>query len=378
MTLRKLERSLNLPSPAVRLTIGVVALLGMCSWLGGCESLRGIPDGLTNSDYKTFRYNDLSKNLNVAQALAHKWRHDRDEAYDWKFWSNISFIPLAAGAGGAALFNGSPDLISGIGLAAGTLVGTNAMIGAGHIGSVYQRGIMGLECVYARLSPYAYGSTSRNVSGLTKTTFVGKRLAEQELGADAKKLEKLITSGGRALKAAQNVPLTTSAAKAEETAYPNVVSTLANNESVLAQAISSAKVAASAADSEIFLFDTIADYARDRIMDVNYFVAMSIKPNAVNFSSLSETLAAPATPSAPPAVEGSTMSAPTPPPGSGTPDGAIVVVRPVSNRIRNAVSQTQSAAKYIIATARNVVSETKLFGLSAQENKIASCIRNLQ
>lgn len=378
MTLRKLERSLNLHSSAIRLTIGVVALLGMCSWLGGCESLRGIPDGLTNSDYQTFRYNDLSKNLNVAQALAHKWRHDRDEAYDWKFWSNISFIPLAAGAGGAALFKGSHDLISGIGLAAGTLVGTNAMIGAGHIGSVYQRGIMGLECVYARLSPYSYGSISRSVSGKRAIIIVGKRLAERDLGTDAKNLEKLITSGGRALTAAQNVSLTTSAAKAEETAYPNVVSTLANNESVLAQAISSAKVAASAADSEIFLFDTIADYARDRIMDVDNFVAMSIKPNAVNFSSLSETLAAPATPSAPPAVEGSTMSAPTHPESPFTTSGETKSPHSVPNQIRSAVTQTQSEAKKIIAATRKVVGETKLFGLSAQENKITSCIRNLQ
>jgi hypothetical protein len=57
--------------------------------------------------------------------------------------------------GRPALYKGSRDLVTGIGLTAGTLIGTNTFIGAADTGAVFQSGIIGMNCIYSRPSPYA-------------------------------------------------------------------------------------------------------------------------------------------------------------------------------------------------------------------------------
>src|SRR6185312_13366399 len=114
-------------------TMLLVLLIASC--LLGCVPLRGSPDDITKDEIAALSATNLTANLSTAQTVAERWRGDRNKAYDYSFWSNATLIPLAAGGAGAALFKGSHDLVTGIGLAAGTLIGTNSFIGASPVGS---------------------------------------------------------------------------------------------------------------------------------------------------------------------------------------------------------------------------------------------------
>lgn len=334
-----------------RITARLVFGVCLCCWLAGCASLRGVPDDLSDTEYRAFSDTDLSANLHVAQQLAQSWRGDRNDAYDWVFWSNISLIPLAAGGAGAALYHGSHDLITGIGLTAGTLIGTNNMIGAAAIGADYQGGIVGLSCIYSRLSPYVG---------------TDKAKAARDLGKAADDLDQLIVTGNQALGQSTGLSLTSAAAQAERLADPSIVSTLANNESVLTQAIANAKIAVASARTETQLDATVATYARDRIIDVDNIVAMKIKPNTVNFAALSSSLATPAAAQQPPAIAGATQQ-PKPPVhklGGATP-------------IADMAKATKRAADDLITATQNLSASTSAFGLSTQESNVALCIKNL-
>ena len=347
------------PSKLRGLATSVIA----CCCVAGCASLRGNPDDLTAAQYQSFSATDLSKNLTVAQDLAQRWKGDRNDTYDWVFWSNASLIPLAAGGAGAALYKGSRDLVTGIGLTAGTLIGTNTFIGAADIGAVYQSGIIGLNCVYSKLNPYAD---------------TDKANAAAKLAASATSLESLIAAGNQALQASTGLDMTSAAATAERTANPTVVTTLSNNEKVLSQTLANAQTAVTNAQSEVHLFATLPAYARDRIIDVDNLVGMRIKPKTVNYATLSASLSTPAAPAKPAPVSGTTQS-PAPPgapaPGARLPPG--VAPPPPPTPIADAAKATKNASDNLVKPTQDLATATSTFDLSTQENNVASCIKSL-
>lgn len=338
-----------------RITL-VGTALTILSSLGGCASLRGQPDGLTKTDFEAFKATTLAKNLEVAQTLAERWRGDRKEAYDWVFWSNASLIPLAAGGAGAALFKGGKDLITGIGLAAGTVIGTNSFIGAADLGAAYQGGIIGLSCVYSKLSPY---------------TDPAKIAAGGALITDANALTTLIATANQKLVASTNLDLTSKEATAERIANPSIIAVLSNNEKVLTQTITNAQAAVTGALSEGHLFATLPTYARDRIIDVDNIVGMRIKPKTVNFAALSASLSTPA-PAPTPQTPVSGVAQPPPAPGAHA-----AVATPPPTPIAQAAKDTQDQVNILTKTTLALVKSTSDFDLSTQENNVATCLKNL-
>jgi hypothetical protein len=331
-------------------------MLALACFLTGCAALRGQPDGLTKENFQAFSGTDLAKNLEVAQSLADIWRKDRKYTYDWVFWSNASLVPLAAGGAGAALFKGSKDLITGIGLAAGTVFGTNTFIGAADLGAAYQSGLNGLNCIYVRLSPY---------------TDANKKSAAAKLLTDSNDLNNEIGTAARSLAASQALPLGDPLEVAERTANPTIMSTLSSNEKTLTQAIASAQAAVSAAISEEHLFDTVATFARDRIMDVDNIISMRIKPKTVNFSILSNTLSTPAPIPPPPGAGVAPVVA-----ASG---GITILNAPLSDKtpIAKAADDALRDANSLMTRTQHLVTDTAVFDLSTQENNVATCLKNL-
>ncbi len=328
--------------------------------LSGCAELRGIPQGLSATQIESLGSASLDTNLATARTLESTWEGDRNSAYNYVFWSNAALIPLAVGGAVGAAYKGSKDLIAGIGIGAGTVIGTNAFVGAGAIGAAYQSGIDGLSCITANLAPY----TSRGT----------KPADAQHLYTDVTALEMLIGTASTTLGQSTGLDLTTPAATAERLANSNIVAVLANNEKALAQAVADSQATALAAHAELHLYATLDSYSRDRILDVNRIVGAKIKPATVNYASFAASLSP--TPAAAPKAQNPVTptiaavghaAAPRAPPVAGVPPTPIA----------DAANDSKRAADDLAAPTKRIVIETADFDLTAQEANIAACLKSL-
>ena len=343
-------------------TLALLVLLGV--GMSGCATLQGIPEQLSADDVSKFSDTDLKANIAIARELALKWQTDRNTSYKWAFWSNASLIPLAVGGAGAALYKGSTDLVIGFGLAAGAVAGTNAFIGAADIGAAYQAGINGLNCVATHLGPYVASSA--------------KSSEAQLLHNAATALQKEVDDANKALLDSMSLDLTKPPASEELKTNPTVVNVLAVNEKVLTQAIIDANAAINSALTEFGVYNEVAKYARDRIFDIDNLIGNRIKPKTVSYASLSASLnsTAPATPPKLTPSGGTAKSPQSPAPPvhkAGAPAVAVAPPTPIAD----AAKATKSAADNLATPTKNLGTATSNFGLSAQENDVATCIKNL-
>lgn len=331
----------------------ICTFLSLITLLSGCAELRGIPQGLSADQTRSLGTGSLDNNLTVATELGSTWEGKRNSAYNYVFWSNAALIPLAVGGAVGAAFKGSKDLLTGIGIGAGAVIGTNTFVGAGAIGAAYQSGINGLSCISAGLAPYtASGSKSADA---------------QRLGVDVLALEAQIATASTTLGQSMGLDLTSPQAMAERLANPSIVSTLANNEKALAQAISDSQAAAVGGHAELHLYATLGTYSRDRILDVNRIVEAKIKPSTVNYASLAASLL-PA-PIAPKTQTPTTSTIAPAPPVHGAPAPATPIA--------DAANATKRAADNLAGPTKKVTTETTDFDLTAQESSISSCIKSL-
>jgi hypothetical protein len=347
----------------VRAMVSLVALSSML--LSGCV-LQGVPDGLDADQAKTIETGTLDQDLTVARQMRAHWAECRNTAQKYGFWSNASLIPLAAGGAAAAIYKGSKDLITGIGLAAGTVIGTNSFIGASSIANGYQSGMNGMVCVSEDLGAYgAAGSKQSDAVTLDHNTTT---------------LETQIVQASAVLAASTGLDMSSAAATAERVANPSVVTALATNEKALTQAISDAQTATVSARTELHLLSTVASFARDRIIDVDNIVAGKIKPGTVNYSALSGSILSTASGGNQPKAAASTgtVNAPAPPAHAAHAVGAAAAAAAVpTTPIADAANNSKQAADNLVSTTKNLQSETSDFDLSTQEANVTTCLKNL-
>jgi hypothetical protein len=332
--------------------------------LSGCV-LQGVPDGLNADQATRIETGTLDQDLTVAREMRAHWADCRNTAQKYGFWSNASLIPLAAGGAAAAVYKGSKDLITGIGLAAGTVIGTNSFIGASSIASAYQSGMNGMVCVSEDLGAYgAAGSKQSDAVTLDHNTTT---------------LETQIVQASAVLSASTGLDMSSAAATAERLANPSVVTALATNEKALTQAISDAQTAAASARTELHLLSTVASFARDRIIDVDNIVAGQIKPGTVNYSALSGSILSTASGGNQPkaAASAATVNAPAPPAHAAHAVGAAAAAAAVTTPIADAANNSKQAADNLVSATKNLQNETSDFDLSTQEANVTTCLKNL-
>ena len=346
----------------MRILIPTLTLIS--ALLAGCV-LQGIPRGLTSDQLKTMETGTLDQNLAIARAARANWEDCRNTAQGYSFWSNAALIPLAAGAGAAAVYKGSKDLLAGIGLAAGTIVGTSSFIGASSIAGAYQSGMTGMLCISEDLGAYGAAGTK----GADAAT----------LDQNATSLETQTQQASTVLSASTGLDMFSPAATAERAANPGVVTALATNEKALTQAISDAQTAATAARVELQLFHSVPSFARDRIIDVDTIIAGKIKPGTVNYSTLSASIlsAASGTGQPKPSSSTSTVKAPSPAAPSAHAPGRAPAVAVPSTPIADATNNSKTAADALAVATKKLQTETSNFGLSAQETNVTTCLKNL-
>lgn len=328
----------------------------------GCV-LQGVPRGLTREESKKIETGNLDENLSIARDVTYRWQNSRDAAERYTFWSNAALIPLAAGGAAAAVYKGSKDLLAGIGLAAGTLVGTNSFIGASSIASAYQAGMNGMTCVTKGLAVYGSAGT--------------KPADASVLEQHATALEAQTPQASAVLNASTQVDMSSAAANAERVSNPGIVTALATNEKALTQAIGDAQNAAAAARTELHLFKSVAGFARDRIVDVNQVVAGKIKPGTVNYSTLSGSILSSASGAQPRATPASAAVTPPTAPQAGWAKHPATAPATPSTPIADAAKNSKAAADDLVAASKKLSVETSDFDLSTQENTINTCVKNL-
>lgn len=322
-----------------------------CVFLASCANLQGIPSGLTDQNSTDLEKNTLSDSLKVASDLKKTYETARDNNLKYAFWSNVTFVPLAAGAAGAIAFNAYKDLLAGIGIAAGSLAGLNMFVNARANAKVYQSGMNALLCVRTSLGPY-----------LT--------VSSEPLTAGVPALADRITQASRTLTDATSLKFDTPQQIAEIRNNPLVVTTLASSEKTLTQAIADAKKTLGDAQAELGLYAGIASFAAGSIRQIDSVVASKITQPDISFSALEASILG-LTKAPTPASTTPPKPAPAPIPG--------VLLRPAppsSTPIADAAAEAQKSARALADEAAALTGELQKFGLSAQEKTVADCIKN--
>jgi len=328
--------------------ISVWLCISSCIFLASCASLKGIPQGLTDQNTADMAKNTLEDSLKVSNDLSKTYKTARDENLDYAFWSNVAFVPLAAGAAGAIAFNAYKDLLAGIGIAAGSLGGLNVFINARANAKVYQSGMNGLACISTNLTPY-----------LT-------------LNADALEAEVLALGGqialaNQTLAEATSLRFDTPQQIAEIKSNPLVVTTLAASERILTQAIADAQKALGDGESETVLFAGIATFAASSIRQVDAIVASKITQPDISFSALQSSITG---------LTKAPAATPKPaPPAAGA--HAIVPAVPSTTPIADAANDAQRSSQTLAKATTEMSAHAQKFGLSTQQKAVGDCIKGL-
>ncbi len=310
-----------------------------CLLLSSCASLEGIPQGLSAEDRTDISSGDLARAFKAADNLSSTYAKARNENLRYAFWSNVPFVPLAAGSAAAIYSKASKDVLATIGIVAGSLIGFNSLINARSNEKSYGSGIAALLCLQTNLEPYVKKNT-------------------RELDDKSGALIGLIESAKETLEGSQNV-LSAENADAEISANQKVVGTFASNQKDLSQAITDAQAAVGAAENEVGLFDTLPIFVANGIRQIDATVANKVGQGDISYSGLVTSISASTTP-------------PAPPHSAAPPDKSKANSEtPVADSAKALLTTTTDLKQ---ATAE-VVSATKTFGLTAQEQTVSTCIK---
>lgn len=320
----------------------VVFVLFIILLLPACANLQGIPSGLTAADKKDLASEDRKTVFAVADRLSDTYEEARNDNLRFAYWSNIPLIGAAAGAAGAIAYQAHRDVLAGIGIFAGTLVGFNTFTNARANAKVYQGGINALTCVRTKLA--GYDNLGADPLGLRASTLA---LEEGELA--------LVTS--------QSL-LTNPTAVKERSADPNLASAQSANEKLLIQAISDAKQAIAAGRQEMASLSGLLAFTVDSIRQIDATVASKISQIDVNYSTLLSS------------ISGMT-TAPKPAPTKAGAPQADVKIMSSGTPVADVVKSMQSAIINLQRSTAALTEATTKFGLSARKQEVEACIKSV-
>ena len=339
----------------------VVGVLASISVLSGCSTLQGVPQGLSRAQLASLSDRDLNKNLDTGRDLSETWEGCRNEAQRYLFWSNAGLIPLASAGAATVFYKASKDVIGGIGIVAGTLIGINTFVNARSVAGAYQAGVNGLSCLTLKLQPYVENSE--------------KATAADQLFKLIETLDSQLSSAKGTLQDSQSVAMGSKDAIKERNDNPTIVVALATNEKALSQALSDAQTALNAAQQEYSLFKGVAGYAAARIRDINLAVAGKVSPSEVNYANLVSSISSLTSVSTPPATTPATPVTQAVPSGA---NGQPVPAGLVANTpLATAADNDKSAAEALSKATKAISLATSDFGLNTRENEVLACVKAL-
>src|SRR6266496_2301956 len=320
-------------------------LLPVFLLLTGCASLEGIPPTLDQAMVSNLSSGDLNRVFEASDKLSEVYQTQRDENLKYAFWSNVPFVPLGATGAGGLYYKAHKDLIAAVAIIAGSLAGLNTFVNARANAKVYQGGMNTLSCIQIQLGPY----TARDVGGIKSS------LSE---------LEGEIETASDTLASAEALTFKTADELAEIKANPTVVTTLAAQEKLLTQAISSAQKVATDAASEITLSSNVALFAADAVRQVNSILSSKITQPDISFSALQSSI---------------TTLLPTQPAASGGAPkkaaAAPAAEEPTRTPIAAITRQLQRLTVSLASKSQALQTRVDAFGLSKQEKGVTDCIK---
>jgi hypothetical protein len=317
------------------LVIGAVLLLS------SCVNLQGIPLTLTAAQKADLASGDRVKALALVQSLSDSYEEARNDNLRFAYWSNVPFLALAAAAAGAVYYKAHRDVLAGIGIAAGTLVGFNTLTNARANAKVYQSGINALSCVQTKLGGY------------TSVGTLGLRI--QALDGAVDTARRSVAASKRLLDGADET------ANKERAANPRIGAAQMAAHTALEQAINDAIASRDAAEKEMHKFSTIAEAIRDKVRQIHIAVSAKITSADLNMEGLIKGMETPKVP-----VGGAKPAAAPLQPKAGSSS-------PIADITETMQSQLQEVQR-LTTELKSAVAE---FGLTTRLQEVDVCIKGV-